>query len=854
MFKFCQRLIIIILCLFPLRGISQGLQFYSNIVSISDRTSYEVFANRSPTFTDKLSISFDLSLSNNNDFGYIFWLKDIENKISYSLTIANYSEELNQLKFNIQGEENLITMNLNKSDLGNGRWQTITINLFSNSDSVSIRVGDKENVVLGRKLATEFKPQIFFGRKEPLIDVPEFAIRNLSIAGNNKAYFFDFTEKEGEDVHDLSGKLMGKVENPNWLINASYHWKLRYSHVLPTMSVVNYDPTNERMILLNKDSLIFFEFQTNSAITKTFENELLVPIQLGSSFIDTATNSFYVYEVNSVPTDCTATIAALDLEKLEWTANSTLQLPQQRHHHDGYFDSEAMTYMIFGGFGNQRFSNQFDLYDVKSDHWSILDFGGDTIFPRFFSGMTSKDENELLIYGGKGNKSGDQTLGRTYYYDCYSINLLDHSIQKLWDLNLSNSDLVSTRNMVLSDDKQSFYTLCYPEYISNSFLKLYHFSLVDGEFEILGDSIPIFSEKIESNANLYSSKSTRELYCFVQEFLADSTSKVSIYSLADPPISEKKFYDKNEQGKKISYTYLTLIILVVIVLYFLMVLYKNRLKKQRKFEGQRDRIRQNLDFKEVQSKKRKNAIYLFGEFIVCDRNGKDISYLFSPKIKQLFLLILLNSVKDRDGVSSENIYASIWPEKEPEKAKNSKGVSLNQIRSILSDLDGIELCYDKSHFKLDITEALYCDYMVFNTVFNDFQLHEFNTEENIKKIIAIVSEGSFLRSAENEHLDKFKNEFESEVQQILPDQMEKNFKEQKYALVIQLAKITYYTDSLNELAFQHEILSLVKLDLRDLAKKRYNAYIVKFNNENNDDFPYTFRDICNLRPLLHKKD
>jgi hypothetical protein len=56
--------------------------------------------------------------------------------------------------------------------------------------------------------------------------------------------------------------------------------------------------------------------------------------------------------------------------------------------------------------------------------------------------------------------------------------------------------------------------------------------------------------------------------------------------------------------------------------------------------------------KKKEADKKPNAVYLLGEFIVFNKNSRDITYLFSPKIKQLFILILFNS-KNAQGVVSK---------------------------------------------------------------------------------------------------------------------------------------------------------------------------------------------------------
>src|SRR3569833_2345558 len=71
--------------------------------------------------------------------------------------------------------------------------------------------------------------------------------------------------------------------------------------------------------------------------------------------------------------------------------------------------------------------------------------------------------------------------------------------------------------------------------------------------------------------------------------------------------------------------------------------------------------------------RRPNAVCLLGEFTVYDKHSRDITHLFSPKIKQLFQLIMLKS-RENGGVTSKKISSLLWPDKDPARTKNIKGV------------------------------------------------------------------------------------------------------------------------------------------------------------------------------------
>ena len=95
-------------------------------------------------------------------------------------------------------------------------------------------------------------------------------------------------------------------------------------------------------------------------------------------------------------------------------------------------------------------------------------------------------------------------------------------------------------------------------------------------------------------------------------------------------------------------------------------------------------------------KKEANRIYIYGMFTVYNRDGRDVTHLFSKKLKYIFLYILLNSIKEREGVSSSSLNEIFWPDKEEDKAKNLKGVTISNLRKTLLELDGIRLVYDLS--------------------------------------------------------------------------------------------------------------------------------------------------------------
>ena len=820
--------------IFTLSCYAQGLQFQGNDKLIEDRTSYSVFEKEVPAFKNSFSIRFEISILQFNSFGYIFRLKDKDTNKTYNLTYTYKDDKNSFFKFNVEGTDNLISIELPNNILGNRQWQKVSVTFLLDDQKLLISINGKDYTVKNPDLPKQFHPQIFFGKSDHIVDVPVFALRNLEVENDNRLLHFPLKESDGENVHDLRGKVVGHVSNPVWLINTAYYWKHRYTYKSETVSGVNYDESKQNILLFNTDSLSLFDLRTNNVCVKKYTNKLPVDIQLGTSFVDDKEDKLYLYEVNNLPIGNT-TIASLDIENRIWEPLSTAYLPMQLHHHNGYYDDENKRYIIFGGFGNQKYSKEFLSFDIENSKWDTLTFSGDKIIPRYFSGMASfKSKNQLFIFGGMGNESGDQTIGRSYLYDLFQVDLTNKKIKKLWDLSWQQENIVPTRNMIMLNDT-CFYTLCYPEHKPNSYLQLFRFSIRNGSYTILGDSIPILSEKIPTNANLYYNYKLKEFYCTVQEFQDDGSSVTRFYSLSYPSISKAELTTYGRSQTRI-YIWLWFILpSLSIVLFLILIYYKKRNRKTETPDTETDRIaipvKPNIEIKD-----KANAIYLFGEFTVYDKNGRDVTYMFSVRLRQAFLLILKHSLKN--GISSQQFSEALWPDRSEFNVKNLRNVTLNHLRKILSELNGIDLLFDKGYFKIELSDDCYCDCFLFEQL-----IHSENNINSNSQLIEVLIRGKFLKSADDTLLDSFKEKIEAQIRSILPIDIEKAYDSQDYIHTIHLSEVLYITDPLNEKALYHQINSLYKLKQTEEAKKKYALFAIEYKKENNQDFPHPFSSI-----------
>ena len=595
--------------------------------------------------------------------------------------------------------------------------------------------------------------------------------------------------------------------------------------------------------IFNKDTLITYNLYSGDVICNSLANKCPIDIFLGTNFWNSGANKLYVYEVH-VDDAGKPTVATLDLRAKEWTVVSNENLPMQLHHHSVAYDRENERHFIFGGFGDIYYSKELYVYNYNKNRLDSVVLKGDRIEPRYFSSMGyRKDDNSLYIYGGMGNESGEQIVGRQYFYDLHKVDLNNNTVSKLWEIPWNRENIVPVREMVIQDDSY-FYTLCYPEHCSNTYLKLYRFAFKDGAFQILGDSIPIRSEKIKTKANLYYSDKLNKLFAVVQEFDDDDiSSSVGVYSLAFPPISHASLSAYKPHSRNSEFTFqilIALLILLVIVIISALIFFIRRRSHEKQGANDKKTVINPVNVKcstsLEQNSVKANSVYLFGEFMVRDRQNKDITYMFSTKLKQVFLSILQYSPKG--GISSQRLSELFWPGKSEDKVKNSRGVAINHVRGILKEIDGIELVYDKGLFRIEYTDEFYCDYLACVKL-----LMINNTGGNATELIGIVSRGKFLRSIDMPEFDSFKGNLEQKLEPVLLIEIENCFKKEAYKIVVALCESLFYIDPINDEALCYAIQSLTKMNMVNEAKVQYLKFSIEYMNTMNTEYPYSFTDI-----------
>ncbi|WP_338391737.1 LamG domain-containing protein [Fulvitalea axinellae] len=145
----------------------------------------------------------------------------------------------------------------------------------------------------------------------------------------------------------------------------------------------------------------------------------------------------------------------------------------------------------------------------------------------------------------------------------------------------------------------------------------------------------------------------------------------------------------------------------------------------------------------------RNALFLFGKFALLDDKGEDVSGKFTPKLREIFLLILIRTIRG-EYITSKELNEAFWEGYGADRAKNNRSVSIKKIRSVLDDVEGVELINDQKKFwKLVFDDGFFVD---FASLYDSFSKKEIPDEIGL----AVLDRGIFLEAENHECFDRIK--------------------------------------------------------------------------------------------------
>ncbi len=223
----------------------------------------------------------------------------------------------------------------------------------------------------------------------------------------------------------------------------------------------------------------------------------------------------------------------------------------------------------------------------------------------------------------------------------------------------------------------------------------------------------------------------------------------------------------------------------------------------------------------------KNALFLFGEFQLFNSEGEELSTNFTPKIKELFLLLIIYSVKNKKGIKTDKLTAILWPGFEAQKAANNRSVSFNKLRKIIDSVRGLELIYQNGIWKVVFNEPLFCDYLEAFAILNK---NDNPSKKDMESFFHYVKKGVFLAELQWEWLDEIRGIVTNNVIDTLLTYSKLLDEKNDCKTLMACAERILAIDDLNETATQIVIKQLVDNNNLNMAKYRYSQFVNNYQD------------------------
>lgn len=805
---------------------TSGLLFSSSAERINDRTSLILFDQSPLKLKDSFRINFDMSIWDVKQFGYIFRVIN-ESKQEINFAFVNfYGNDKIYLDFHSPITHKSVLVPITLQDIDEKRWLPISINFDLNADRAEIRWKNHTYFCEPIGLKNPSYIKLAFGLFGLNLDVPRMAIRDISVEkSDGKKYNIELNETKGQDVHDDDGYVKGVAVNANWLSNRFFYWQEKNKFKCDSLTRVAYDNIHNRIIIADQKSVSTYSMRYGERATHILEN-FPAAINSNNAIYDNKNELLYIYTLEQTSKDAPS-MAVVNMKDYS-IAYKYAQLGSKLHHHNGFLSGSNNQLHIFGGYDKHMYSNKMYEYNPAADKWEIVQFKGTEIYPRYFSAAGyGKAASQVLIMGGVGNESGRQEHGGKHLYDLFLFDTNTKQRTKLWEI---KDDIpvgfVPCSNLILDDDKKHFYTLCYPQHQVNSNLQLYKFNIADGSYEIVSAPIRVNAEQMETTVFLFYNKLMHEFYTVIREHANDGKVGIKIYSLSSPPVT---FEQLQYQEKTSFYWWLLLLTLPIALGVWQLTRRKKPDAGAEPFpvaDNGVEPVEEDV-ISERKETRKENAVYVFGDFTVYDRSGKDISYRFSSKLRSLFALILFYST-DGKRISTDMLTAELWPDKDADSAKNTRGVTINRLRGILADISGITLYQENSKWYFSFESSFYCDLIEYKEIIHGLKETKANESEDMSKLLGIHKRGVLYPSLQENWIDSHKHQYESEIYKIFWGYILKLNEQKKYSRLVEFADLCLANDPLNEDVLKLCVNALQKIGKKDQAILLYNKFISNY--------------------------
>lgn len=242
----------------------------------------------------------------------------------------------------------------------------------------------------------------------------------------------------------------------------------------------------------------------------------------------------------------------------------------------------------------------------------------------------------------------------------------------------------------------------------------------------------------------------------------------------------------------------------------------------------------------------REQICCFGGLKVFNPEGKDVSLKFSPKIRQLFVLILLHSEGEEKGISSQKLSDCLWPGMSVQNAKNIRGTTIQNLKALLAST-GIKLVFQDKLWKFELAESCFSELDFGNRKLKE--LEKLTSDEifaaELPQLLATLKRGTLFQGMNESWLDTHIERISSRIIEFGLKMLRELSEEKFDSLLLDVSEVISINDPLNEPALRKKIGILTRQGKLSLAHSVFDNFSKLYFELYQEKYPVDFKGLMN---------
>ncbi|MBX3256759.1 MAG: hypothetical protein KF862_21665 [Chitinophagaceae bacterium] len=837
------RYIVLLLCAFLFFSTaysqSHGLQFASHEVVPEKRTSLNLTPGDPICFTNTTELSFDISFRPNQEtyFGFVLRMISADNQ---NIDVV-YNQKLLQFNFVI-GETFSFPFTIDSASLY-GKWNNMKIRVNKKDNSIAFLLNGKEICRKDDAFKNELCCRIYFGLNDRVgfqtRDIPPMRIKDIVIVENDKQkYAYPLAESNGDVTANLISGEKIPVKNPSWIKPRHQQWEEVLSVTTGSTPSFAFSSKDEKLYIAGTDSIYTYSLKNFSVKSRAVNNNATRMPAGNQAIVNPLNNRLYNFDIDE------KIVREYDTAGGDWSKKFSRVTLTEFWQANKFISPVDTCLYIVAGYGQLQYKNMIQRYHFSTGLWDTVKPAGDFFMPRYLAalGMNQTGDTAYII-GGYGSNTGDQTINPRHTYDIIAYSVRNKTFKLLTHLKNPAKQFCFTNSLIIEQGTDHYYALTYPNDRFNSSLQLIRGKLHSDQYELMADSIPYLFYDIESFADLYYDSLSKKLIAVTLHMQKNNTTVVKAYTLDFPPNPVETVVASAATPGGKAWLYISA---GIVVLAGLVWVYRQR-KKNNTTSLTGTMPVAPVAMQEAPAEhpahppyKEFSSVFLFGQFEVFDKDGHDITHLFSPLLKEIFLLVLIHTYKDGKGITSEKLFETIWSDKSTKDARNNYSVNSVKLKPILEKIGDCHIERDSGKLRLEIQDNVVAiDYQRFM----ELVVQQPVSRTNIAELVHLLQRGSFLGQLHYNWLDDIKSEVSELIVDTLLQYLATAGIETDAEFIIKISNAIFLSDQLNEEALAYKCRSLIFLGRHGLAKDAYTRFAKEYHETYGQDFEKTFAQL-----------